>query len=80
LLGYTAASLGVRLDTENVLVRFSLGFVGLICHQGLQWVLRRVLLGEALPFEMLATFLAAFANGGVAVPLFHLLDKLRENA
>jgi rod shape-determining protein MreD len=80
LLGYAAASLGVRLDTENVLVRFSLGFVGLICHQGLQWGLRRVLLGEALPFEMLLTFLAAFANGGVAVPLFHLLDKLRENA
>ena len=37
LTGYTAASLGVRLDTENVLVRFGLGFLGLICHQGLQW-------------------------------------------
>jgi rod shape-determining protein MreD len=80
LLGYTAASLGVRLDTENVLVRFSLGFLGLICHQGLQWGLRRILLGEAASFEILATFLAAFANGAVAVPLFHLLDKLRENA
>jgi rod shape-determining protein MreD len=80
LMGYTAASLGVRLDTENVLVRFSLGFLGLICHQGLQWGLRRILLGEAVSFEIFATFLAAFANGAVAVPLFHLLDKLRENA
>ena len=80
LMGYTAASLGVRLDTENVLVRFGLGFLGLICHQGLQWGLRRILLGEAVSFEILATFLAAFANGVVAVPLFHLLDKLRENA
>ena len=80
LLGFTAASLGVRLDTENVLVRFSLGFVGLICHQGLQWGLRHVLLGEAVAFDTLATFLAAFANGAIAVPLFHLLDKLRENA
>jgi acyl-CoA synthetase (AMP-forming)/AMP-acid ligase II len=37
-------------------------------------------LGEAVSFEFLATLLAAFANGAVAVPLFHLLDKLRENA
>jgi rod shape-determining protein MreD len=80
LMGYTAASLGVRLDTENVLVRFGLGFLGLICHQVLQWGLRRILLGEAVSLEILATFLAAFANGAVAVPLFHLLDKLRENA
>jgi rod shape-determining protein MreD len=80
LMGYAAASLGVRLDTENVLVRFSLGFLGLICHQGLQWALRHILLGEAVSFEILATFLAAFANGAVAVPLFHLLDKLKENA
>jgi rod shape-determining protein MreD len=80
LIGYAAASLGVRLDTENVLVRFGLGFLGLICHQVLQWGLRRILLGEAVSLEVLATFLAAFANGAVAVPLFHLLDKLRENA
>jgi hypothetical protein len=37
-------------------------------------------LGDAASFEILATFLAAFANGALAVPLFHLLDKLRENA
>lgn len=80
LLGYSAASLGVRLDTENALVRFSLGFLGLICHQGLQWALRRSLLGEAAPLEIFATVAAAFANGAVAVPLFHLLDKLRESA
>ena len=80
LLGYTAASLGVRLDTENVLVRFTLGFLGLICHQVLQWALRHALLGEAASLDILATFLAAIANGAVAVPLFHLLDRLRENA
>jgi rod shape-determining protein MreD len=80
LLGYTAASLGVRLDTENMLVRFTLGFLGLISHQGLLWALRRILLGEAVSLEIPATFLAAFANGALAVPLFHLLDRLRENA
>jgi rod shape-determining protein MreD len=80
LIGYAAASLGVRLDTENALVRFGLGFLGLICHQVLQWGLRRILLGEPASLEILATFMAAFANGAVAVPLFHLLDKLRENA
>ena len=80
LLGYAAASLGVRLDTENVLVRFSLGFLGLLCHQGLEYALRRILLGDAASLEILATVSAAFANGAVAVPLFHLLDRLRENA
>jgi acyl-CoA synthetase (AMP-forming)/AMP-acid ligase II len=46
----------------------------------LQWGLRRILLDEAVSLEILATFLAAFANGAVAVPLFHLLDRLGENA
>ena len=78
LVGYAAASLGVRLDTEHVAVRFGLGFFFCACHQFLYWAARRTLLGEPAGFEYLQTLLAAFSNGTLAVPLFYLLDKLKE--
>jgi len=79
LTGYVAASLGVRLDTDNLLIRFGLGFLFFVCHEVLHWVLRRALLGEAISIGILSTFLAGVVNGALAVLLFHLLDKLREN-
>ena len=78
LVGYAAASLGVRLDTQHVAVRFGLGFFFCVCHQFLYWVARRALLGEPAGFEYLQTLLAALSNGTLAVPLFYLLDRLRE--
>ena len=78
LVGYAAASLGVRLDTGHVAVRFGLGFLFCACHQFLYWAARRTLLGEPAGFEYLETLLAAFSNGILAVPLFYLLDRLKE--
>jgi rod shape-determining protein MreD len=79
LVGYAAASLGVRLDTEHVAVRFSLGFCFCACHQFLYWAVRSTLLGEQAGFEYLQTLLAAVSNGTLAVPLFYLLDRLKES-
>jgi rod shape-determining protein MreD len=78
LVGYAAASLGLRLDTAHVAVRFGLGFFFCVCHQFLYWMVRRTLLGEPAGFEYLQTLLAALSNGTLAVPLFYLLDRLRE--
>jgi rod shape-determining protein MreD len=79
LVGYAAASLGVRLDTEQAAVRFGLGFLFCACHQFLYWAVRRILLGEPSGFELLQTLLAAVSNGLLAVPLFYLLDRLKES-
>jgi rod shape-determining protein MreD len=78
LLGYAAASLGVRLDTGNAVVRAGLAFLALLAHESLAWLLRVALLRQTVSFYFLATLIAAVANAALAVVLFHLLDKLRE--
>ena len=37
----------------------------------------RALLGEALEFDLPTTLVVAALNALVAVPLFHILDKLK---
>jgi hypothetical protein len=40
-------------------------------------VLSRALLGEAISFDPVQTMVLAVLNAAVAVPLFHILDKLK---
>ncbi|MGQ9635982.1 MAG: rod shape-determining protein MreD, partial [Bryobacteraceae bacterium] len=80
LAGFAASSLGLRLNTDNPVVRFGLGFVFFGGHQFLFWVLRRVLLNEPAALAPGALFAAALVNGALAAPLFGLLDKLRESS
>ncbi len=79
-LGYVAGSLGVRLDTEHPAVRFGLAGLFFLLHQGLHSLIRSGLLAQPSGFEAPRLLLGALVNGGLAVPIFFLLDKLRENA
>jgi rod shape-determining protein MreD len=76
LVGYFAASVGVRFDVENPVVRFTLAFFFYFFHQFLHWVLARALLGEPRPFSIQQSLILGVMNAVVAVPLFHLLDRL----
>jgi rod shape-determining protein MreD len=58
-------------------VRLVLGFFFLFFHQFFYWVLGRALLGEALDFALQRTLVVAVLNAVVAVPLYHILDKLK---
>lgn len=77
LVGYFAASVSQRFDVENSVVRLVLGFFFFFFHQFFYWVLSRALLGEALDFEPQQTMVVAVLNAAVAVPLYHILDKLK---
>ena len=77
LVGYFAASMSQRFDVQNALVRLILSFFFLFFHQFFYWVLSRALLGEALDIDLPRTLVVAALNAIVAVPLFHILDKLR---
>jgi len=77
LVGYFAASMSQRFNVQNSLVRLVLAFFFLFFHQFFYWVLSRALLGEALEFDPRRTLVVAVLNALVAVPLFHILDKLR---
>jgi len=78
LVGYFAASVSLRFDVENVAIRMVLGFFFYVFHQFFYWVLIRALLGQPMALDLQQTFLLAILNSAVAMPLFQLLDKLRE--
>lgn len=78
LVGYFAASVGLRFDVEHPFVRFILAFFFFVFHQFFYWVLNRALLGGQMIFETQRTLVVGALNAVVAISLFHFLDKLRE--
>ncbi|MBZ5602355.1 MAG: rod shape-determining protein MreD [Acidobacteriia bacterium] len=77
LVGYFAASVSQRFDVQNPVVRLVLGFFFFFFHQFFYWVLSRALLGESLDFDPQQTIVLGMLNAAVAVPLYHILDKLK---
>ena len=78
LVGYFAASVSMRFDVDNPVIQFVLGFFFFFFHQFFLWVLTRALLGQQVDFGVQQTFLFGLLNAVVALPLFALLDKLKE--
>lgn len=78
LVGYFAASVSQRFDVDNPMIRVILGFFFFFFHQFFYWVLARALLGQQLDFDMQQTLLLGLLNASVALPLFRVLDKLKE--
>jgi len=79
LVGYFAASLGLRIDVEQPFVRLLLTFLLFGFHQFLYWVLARALLAQTYPFDWRETTILAALNSVVGVFLYHFLDRLRED-
>jgi rod shape-determining protein MreD len=77
LVGYFAASVGLRFDVENPIITFILGFFFYAFHQVFYWVLTRALLGQLVNFDLQQTLIFGLLNALVALPLFAVLDKLR---
>lgn len=77
LVGYFAASVSQRFDVENPILTFILAFFFYFFHQFFYWVLARALLGEAMIFDPQQTLLFGLLNAAVALPLFHILDKMK---
>ena len=78
LVGYFAASVGLRFDVDHALIRLLLGFFFFFFHQFFSWVLARALLGQQVNFDVEETLVVGLLNAVVALFLFHFLDKLRE--
>jgi rod shape-determining protein MreD len=79
LVGYFAASVGVRFDVDNPLLRAFLAFFFFVFHQFFYWVMARTLLAQQLTFDIQRTLILGLLNAVVAIFLFHFLDKLRES-
>jgi rod shape-determining protein MreD len=79
IIGYSASSIGARLDTEHPAARFALTMMFLVVHQGFITLTRRMLLAEPEPWFTWHLAIAAAVNAIVAVILFSLLDRLRRS-
>jgi rod shape-determining protein MreD len=80
LVGYFAASVGVRLDVDHSLIRLLLGFLFYMFHQFFYWVMARALLSQQLALDLPRTAVVGLLNAVVGVALFAFLDRLRERA
>ena len=80
LVGYFAASIGMKLDVDNVLMRFLLAFFFYVFHQAFYWVMERALLSHMSPFDLPSWLGLGVLNALVGAALFHFLDKLRVTA
>jgi hypothetical protein len=58
-------------------IRLVLGFFFYFFHEIFYWVLQRALLGQPADFDPIQKLVQGALNGLVAVPLFHLLDRLK---
>lgn len=76
-IGYLAASLGVRIDTESVGTRLFLTYVFVLLHDAIDWILVRHLLTEPIPWGWFHRLLRAAINTLVAIILFAALDRLK---
>src|SRR5262249_25943700 len=77
LCGYFAATVSQRFDVETPGARLLLALFFFVFHQFFYWVLGRALLNQPLVLDLPQTLVQAVLNALVAVPLFHILDKLR---
>jgi rod shape-determining protein MreD len=78
LVGYFAASIGLRIDVEHPAIRLIVCFLFLMFHEFIYWVLTRALLAQQVIFDAKQTLVIAFLNALVGVALFHFLDKLKD--
>ena len=80
LVGYFAASVGVRLDVEHSFIRLLLCRCFFIFHQFFFWVMSHALLGRVGVFDWPGTLVQAVLNAVIGVALFTFLDKLKERS
>lgn len=78
LVAYTCSSLTLVLAVESLGTRVILVCGFYVVHQGMFWLLERVLLDQVVDFAWQRTFLLAFINGSLALVLYRFLDRFRE--
>ena len=80
MVGYLAASVGMRIDVDHGFIRLVITFAFYLLHHFLYWVLGRALLGQQITFEIKATLMLALLNAVVGMALYVFLDKFRETS
>ncbi len=77
IIGYAAASIGVRIDVENSITRLLLTGMFSLANSVLIYLIERRLLGFEMQWLWLHELAKMLANAVVAVGFFWFLDRLR---
>jgi rod shape-determining protein MreD len=78
LIGYAAASIGFRVDVDNISTRVLMSFAFCLLQSGLLYLIEKHLLGmPGVQMLWLHELLRAVVNTVVAIPVFFLLDRTK---
>jgi rod shape-determining protein MreD len=77
VVGFLAASVGVRIDVDSQAIRLILIFLLSLLSSVIHIFVFRVLLGLSMEPNWLIELLKAFGNSAIALVLFPLLDRLQ---
>jgi rod shape-determining protein MreD len=77
VIGFAAASIGVRIDVENPLTRLLLNFGFMLLSGALYYGVLRFLLGQETHWLWRRELLQAGLNAALSVPVFVLLDRTK---
>jgi rod shape-determining protein MreD len=77
VVGFIAASIGVRIDVENQTIRLILNFLLSLLSSAIFVFTFRVLLGLDLEWQWFTELFRAIGNSLIAMVLFPLLDRLQ---
>jgi len=77
VVGFLAASVGIRIDVENHTIRLLLNFFLSLLSSAIYIFIYRVLLGMDLKWQWFTELFIAFGNSLIALVLFPLLDRLQ---
>lgn len=77
MVGFLAASVGIRIDVENHAIRVMMNFVLSLVSSAIYIFVSRFLLGLNFDWRWLVELLKAVDNALIALVTFPLLDKLQ---
>ena len=77
IVGFLAASVGVRIDVENHSIRLVFNFLLSLLCSAIYFFIYRGLLGMELEWSWLTELFKGFGNSIVAMVLFPLLDSFQ---
>jgi rod shape-determining protein MreD len=77
VVGFLAASIGVRIDVENRTIRLAMNFLLSLLSSALVVFVSRILLGLDLEWRWFTALFTAIGNSLIALILFPLLDRLQ---
>ncbi|MGA3053966.1 MAG: rod shape-determining protein MreD [Candidatus Korobacteraceae bacterium] len=78
IIGYSASSLGLKIDVENPGSRFIITYIFFVAHQGIYYGVAHGLLGQVQQWSWSHVAVSALANAVIGIFVFKFLDRFKQ--